>query len=100
MEMKQTVLVTKVADPHPRGDDDQLDPTKPPHTFRFLQAAPDHIDYDDAQRLWAAGMPAQVQATYPVNGSQWGETHPRPTPKPPGRRWWERTGSWPELNQW
>jgi len=53
MEMKQTVLVTKAVDLHPRGDDGERDLTKSPYTFHFLQASSDHIDYDDAQRLWA-----------------------------------------------
>ena len=64
-----------------RGEDGQRDPRKPSYVFLFLQTTSDHVDYDDGQRLWVAGMVAQVQATYPANGSQWGETHPLAGPR-------------------
>jgi hypothetical protein len=41
----------------------------------------DNVDYDDGQRLWVAGIVAQVQALYPANGIQWGETHPLVGPR-------------------
>jgi len=66
---------------YPRGEDGQRDLSRPAYAFRFLQEVADHVDYDDGQRIWVAGIVTQMQALYPANGSQWGETHPLAGPR-------------------